>query len=280
MKTVEYIETGNLVFSVHTEKKREKDGFLADTILTFQLSGQLFLETASEKIVTCADDIVLIRKNQMVKVVKSPFEGDNYKTVTIVFKEEVLRNFALKHSIEINQKYRGKLNVFIPQNDLLKGFLTSILPYGDKPQTLITITLAQLKVEEAIELLLQAMPGLEYILFDFSEPYKMDLEKFMLLNYRFNVPVERFAQLTGRSLAGFKRDFQTTFGIPPRKWLQHKRLSEAHYLLESHHKKPSDIYLELGFESLSHFTNAFKVRYGMTPTQIKMTTKTAAVNRS
>lgn len=30
-------------------------------------------------------------------------------------------------------------------------------------------------------------------------------------------------------------------------------------------KKPSDIYLDLGFENLSHFYTAFKQKYGVTP---------------
>lgn len=273
MKDSEYIETGNLVFSFHTEKEKEKDGFLSDTILIFQLSGRLSLETATEKLSTQTGDILLVRKNQLVKVSKSPLEGEAFRTITILFKEEDLRKFALKKQIEINQKYRGKLNVSIPENAFLKGFLTSILPYGEKPQTHISVTLGQLKVEEAIELLLQAKPELKHFLFDFSEAYKIDLEKFMLLNYRFNVPVEKFAQLTGRSVAGFKRDFQKTFDSSPRKWLQDKRLTEAHYQIEKNNKKPSEIYLELGFESISHFSNSFKDKYGLNPTQFKMTTK-------
>ena len=70
-------------------------------------------------------------------------------------------------------------------------------------------------MKEAVQLLLHTMPGLTEFLFDFSEPHKMDLEKFMRANYQFNVPVEKFARLTGRSLAGFKRDFQKAFGMAP-----------------------------------------------------------------
>jgi AraC-like DNA-binding protein len=104
-------------------------------------------------------------------------------------------------------------------------------------------------------------------LFDFSEPYKIDLEKFMLRNFHFNLPVEKFAQLTGRSLASFKRDFQKTFAMAPRQWLQDKRLTEARRLIEHQHRKPSTIYLDLGFESLSHFSHSFKKKFGKAPTE-------------
>jgi AraC-like DNA-binding protein len=122
-------------------------------------------------------------------------------------------------------------------------------------------------VKEGVKLLLHAMPGLSTFLFDFSAPYKIDLEKFMLSNFHFNVPVEKFAQLTGRSLASFKRDFQKIFGMAPRQWLQEKRLVEARHLIEKRNGKPSAIYLDLGFESLSHFSHSFKKRFGKAPSE-------------
>ena len=125
-----------------------------------------------------------------------------------------------------------------------------------------------LKVKEGVKLLLLAIPALRNFLFDFSDPYKINLEKFMLNNFRFNVPIERFALLTGRSLAAFKRDFQKTFDTSPRHWLQEKRLTEAKYLIETKHQKPSAIYLELGFESLSHFSHSFKKKFGKAPTEL------------
>ncbi|WP_420710345.1 helix-turn-helix domain-containing protein [Chryseobacterium wangxinyae] len=54
--------------------------------------------------------------------------------------------------------------------------------------------------------------------------------------------------------------------MPPRQWLQEKRLNEARHLIENKHKKPSSIYLDLGFESLSHFSHSFKKKFGKTPT--------------
>lgn len=72
-----------------------------------------------------------------------------------------------------------------------------------------------------------------------------------------------------RPRPSFKRDFKKTFDTSPRKWLQEKRFTEAHYQLETNNKKSSEIYLELGFESLSHFSNSFKKKYGVRPTQLK-----------
>ncbi|WP_235324394.1 helix-turn-helix domain-containing protein [Pedobacter lusitanus] len=109
---------------------------------------------------------------------------------------------------------------------------------------------------------------IKYLLFDFSEPYKVDLEEFMNQNYMFNVSVETFGRLTGRSLSGFKRDFAKTFGTTPKQWLREKRLDEAYYMIKHKKQKPADFYLDLGFENLSHFYFAFKQRFGMTTSEV------------
>ena len=231
-----------------------------------QVSGDFILETAGERITMSGGQMLLIRKNQLGEITKIPAEGKEYQTIVIILKEELLRQIALEEKIEIHQKYTGPLNILVPVNDYLQGYFQSVIPYVRHPEASMTTELGMLKVKEAAQLLLHTMPGLKEFLFDFSDAGKIDLEKFMLGNFHFNVPVEKFAQLTGRSLAGFKRDFQKTFGMSPRQWLQEKRLTEARHLIEKKNKKSSAIYLDLGFESLSHFSHSFKKRFGKAPT--------------
>jgi AraC-like DNA-binding protein len=177
----------------------------------------------------------------------------------------LLRKIVLEEKLETDQKYTGPPNVLIPSNAFLQGYFQSIVPYARSSGADITDEMGILKVKEGVKLLLHALPFLRSFLFDFSEPYKIDLEKFMLSNFHFNVPIEKFALLTGRSLAAFKRDFQKAFGSPPRRWLQDKRLNVARHLIEVKHQKPSVIYLDLGFESLAHFSHSFKKKFGKAP---------------
>jgi len=128
--------------------------------------------------------------------------------------------------------------------------------------------MVNIKTNEAIELLLRSDPQLKNLLFDFSEPYKINLESFMNQHYMFNVTAGHFARLTGRSLAGFKRDFQKIFNTSPGNWLTQKRLSAAYYLIKEKGKKPSDVYLDVGFENLSHFSFVFKKAYGVSPSMV------------
>jgi AraC-like DNA-binding protein len=274
---------GVIFYSYHSAERKEKVCFWNHHTLIFQVSGQFTLETSSQTISMSGGEMLLIGRNQLGTLTKTPgpagpglagpgpagpLAGSHYETVVISLQEDLLRRIVLEEKLESDRKYIGPPNLLIPTNEFLQGYFQSIIPYARNSGAAMTDELGILKVKEGVKLLLHALPGLVNFLFDFSQPYKIDLERFMLHNFHFNVPIEKFAQLTGRSLASFKRDFLKTFGIPPRQWLQDKRLTEAKRLIETKHEKPSAIYLDLGFESLSHFSHSFKKKFGMAPTAL------------
>lgn len=261
------IVPGVIFYSYLSAMRKDKVGFLKHNTLVMQVSGLFTLETATQKISMRRGQMLLIGKNQLGQITKTPLPGENYETIVISLQEDLLRKIALEERIEITEKYVGPQNILVPRDAFLQGYFQSVVPYVRNPGEKITSEMGILKVREGVKLLLNAMPGLSTFLFDFSDPYKIDLEEFMLNNFHYNIPVEKFAQLTGRSLAGFKRDFQKTFNSSPRHWLQERRLTEALHLIEHKNKKPSAIYLDLGFESLSHFSHSFKKRFGKTPTE-------------
>lgn len=258
---------GVIFYSYFSAMRKEKIAFMQHNTLVMQVSGRFTLETAGQSISMGSGEMLLIQKNQLGEITKTPLDGEDYQTIVIILKEDLLRKIALEEQIEIENKYTGPSNIHIPGNDFLNAFFQSLLPYVRHPEENLTKSVGILKVREAIYILLNTMPGLRDLLFDFSEPYKIDLEKFMRSNFHYNIPVEKFARLTGRSLAGFKRDFQKIFGMAPRQWLLERRLAEARHLIEKKNKKPSAIYLDLGFESLSHFSHSFKKKFGKAPTE-------------
>ena len=259
---------GVIFYSYLSAERREKVCFWNHHTLILQVSGQFRLETSAQTISMTGGEMLLVGRNQLGTLTKTPGPEGHYETIVISLQEELLRRIVLEEKLEAERKYTGLPNLLIPTNEFLKGYFQSIVPYARNSGAAMTDEMGILKVKEGVKLLLLAVPGLRDFLFDFSQPYKIDLERFMLSNYHFNVPIEKFAQLTGRSLAAFKRDFQKTFSVPPRQWLQDKRLNEARHRLETKHEKASAIYLDLGFESLSHFSRSFKKKFGMAPTSL------------
>src|SRR5690606_18303805 len=150
---------------------------------------------------------------------------------------------------------------------LLDSCLASLIPYFEI-QDNFPEHIASLKINEAISILRTIDASVETILANFETPGKIDLVDFMEKNFMFNLPLEKFSYLTGRSLTTFKRDFGKAFDTTPQRWLTRKRLELAHYQLVEKGKRPVEICYETGFENLSHFSYAFKKQFGASPSEL------------
>lgn len=207
----------------------------------------------------------LVVRHRLARYSKQPDQGV-FEKVVIVFDEAFLRR--AQTGLESGPGASpAEAFVRLPQHPLIEHYLQSLQPYyTDTGQ--LDADFAELKRLELLRILLRLQPELGGLLFDFAPPDKVALADFMQRHFKFNVPLARFAWLSGRSLSGFKRDFEKVFQQPPGRWLLQRRLEEAHFLLAEQGARPSDIYLELGFEDFSHFSHAFKRRFGYAPSQI------------
>jgi len=231
------------------------------------LSGELKVIQSDKTYVFGISDTLLFPRNQLSTLIKSEKDGLPYRAIIVKLTQDVLRAFYEQKKIQTTLVSKNDYIVPLPQNPLLDSFFASMLPYFDLNYKLPQ-ELSQLKIQEAITVLRSINKDIDNILSDFSEPHKINLVEFMERNYMFNMPLEKFSYLTGRSLTTFKRDFGKAFATTPQKWLTQKRLELARYQLTEKKKKPIDVYYEVGFENLSHFSYAFKKQFGMTPTEL------------
>ncbi|SFD58774.1 AraC-type DNA-binding protein [Chitinophaga sp. CF118] len=256
-----------ILYSCYVSRSREGEQFVKDHVFSYHIAGTLIMNDGNKEYIFGEGDFRFLRKNHLVKFAKQPQVNGEYKSLSIYLDQQTLRNFSMEYGYKA-EKWTGAESIISLQPDpLYKGYLDSLKPY-DQITRAGNENLVALKLKEAILLLLHTRPDLKDVLFDFSEPDKIDLEGFMQQNYHFNVELKRFAYLTGRSLTTFKRDFEKIFHSTPSRWLQQRRLQEAHYLIKEKGKAPSDVYLDLGFEDLSHFSFAFKKMYGVGPSKI------------
>lgn len=236
-----------------------KEQFIPDHVFMYIVAGAIDFYDADQCYTLRAGECGIARKNHLAKflVTKTPFEP-----ILFCFDEPFLIAFQQKHHIAISPSGSPGL-VKISNTKMIPEFIGSIKPYY-KGVMELDAAFEDVKYEELLIILLKNQPELAGLFFDLSMPGKIDLEAFMNKNYKFNVSLQRFAFLTGRSLSAFKRDFQAIFKETPGHWLTKRRLQEAHLLI-GQQQKPSDIYLTLGFESLSHFSVAYKKMYGHAP---------------
>jgi len=237
---------------------------IPDHMMTHVYSGKITITTAEKSYSLSGGQTALFSKNQLAKFTKESVGDMPFKAVTILFKTAFLQQFYSPFPVPAKRADNPKV-LFIDKHRVLDNLLESISLYSDLDEVFVSEELSSLKAREIITVIRNISKNVDLLLSDFSEPHKVDLADFMQRNFMFNISISRFAYLTGRSLAAFKRDFNKTFGISPQKWLTQTRLEQAHFLIADKKMKPSQVYVEVGFENFSHFTYAFRKFFGYTP---------------
>jgi AraC-like DNA-binding protein len=236
-------------------------------MLVWFISGETKIIQGETNYLFGAGDIFLIPRNQLATVINYPKDGLSHKTVVMHLSANRLKEFYANLDIKPKAAVSHKIRCF-NNHPLLKSCLASLIPYfelqGPFPENI-----ASIKINEAISILRAIDADIDHMLANFEEPGKIDLVSFMEKNFMFNMPLAKFGYLTGRSLSTFNRDFKKHFNISPQKWLTQKRLELAHYEIREKGRKPVDVYLEVGFEDLSHFSYAFKKHFGYPPTGLQ-----------
>jgi AraC family transcriptional regulator, exoenzyme S synthesis regulatory protein ExsA len=269
MTTTNHISKSNIFFSCTETEYRTIENNVSENVVIHILSGSLSLTNATETYTIKQGETALFYKNMLAKFIKYPADKSPFKSIAIAFSQSFLNKFY--STIQLNKSFEQISQVQkIKKHPLLTSLFNSILPYYDIKEETLPVSISDIKLQEAITILRTVDLKVDNLLGNFAELGKLDLADYMQKNYSFNIPLERFAYLTGRSLATFKRDFQKAFNTTPQKWLLEKRLKEAHYQIAEKNKKPSDVYLEVGFENLSHFSRSFKQFFGYNPSNIEM----------
>ncbi len=87
----------------------------------------------------------------------------------------------------------------------------------------------------------------------------------MRADFHLDLDLETLAAESGYSRAHFLRMFRTATGTTPHRYLLELRLEYARRRLKSTSASLTDIALDSGFSSHSHFTSLFREKFGMTP---------------
>jgi AraC family transcriptional regulator, exoenzyme S synthesis regulatory protein ExsA len=256
------------ITSCYIGPKISPENFVVEHYFLYLAKGTMYGYDGEKNYTLNAGECCLIRKNNLARYSKQKAENNDFEKVIVIFDELFLKLFQEKHNIPDTKSAHDGPFIAINRNDLIPNFLHSINIYFNSTGA-IDQTFMNVKREELLLILLKNNPELKEILFDFGIPQKIDIEAFMNRNFKFNVSMERFAYLTGRSISTFKRDFSKIFNTTPYTWLIQKRLKEAHFLIEKKKQKPSDVYIEVGFEDLSHFSISFKKQFGYNPSELR-----------
>ena len=264
---------GNIVYKdIVLSVKLELDTFcphrMEDHVLMYLDEGIVELTEGNSTTRLSSGDCAFIRKDCNVMMNKRCVDGKPFTATFLTFKrsflQETFRSLD-KASLPSNARRSNSSVIKLPNNRPdIKSLFDSLKPYYES-NTSPSDELLKLKMLEGMYVILNTDKNLYASLFDFTEPWKIDILDFMNRNFRYNLSIKEIANYTGRSLSTFKRDFKKLSTLTPERWIMQRRLEEAHKLLEHRTKKISDICFAVGFKNLSHFSKAYKQMYGTSP---------------
>lgn len=246
-------------------------------VLVYICSGELEIDERGRITRLHKGDCAFIRKDFSVQMTKQAYNGEQFKAVFLMFTTKFLRDFynRLDRNAIPREAKRNKVSLCkLPSNrpDIASLF-QSMTPYFDS-RIQPTDELLQLKMTEGVYVLLNTSESLYASIFDFADPWKIDMLEFMEQNYMNDLSMEEIANYTGRSLSTFKRDFKKYSDLSPQKWLIRRRLQAARELIHEGGRKVSEVCFDVGFKNLSHFSKIYKEMYGMPPTEDDLPGKT------
>ncbi|MGV9013896.1 MAG: helix-turn-helix domain-containing protein [Flavobacteriales bacterium] len=240
---------------------------LGMNMFSFLREGRKQVHYAGASIAVHKDQSILLKNGNWLWTELIDTES-NYYCKLFFFSETVLRDFLAKHGLK-GSASKGDAAFFIIRNDeFISSYLNS-LDAINKATANFMENLLSTKFEELMLYLLQKYGRkfelyLHSLIANTSTPFKRIVDA----HKHSNLKLGEIAFLCNMSLSTFKRHFITEYDESPGKWLQDKRLQKAKECLEQGELKPSDIYLDYGYNNLSNFSAAFKNKFGVSPKQV------------
>ena len=184
------------------------------------------------------------------------------------FSEKVLREFLEKHGVNERQ-VNDDIPYFIIGNDAyISSYINSLSTISEAPKVFME-NLLSVKFEELMLYLLHKYgQKFQSYLYSLVAKETSPFRKIVESKIHSNLKLGEIAFLCNMSLSTFKRHFIEEYKVSPGKWLQDKRLQKAKETLEQGSLRPSDIYLDFGYNNLSNFSIAFKNKFGISPRDI------------
>jgi AraC-like DNA-binding protein len=242
---------------------------LGMNMFSFLQVGKKQVHFAGTSVVVNKDQSLLLKKGNWLWTELLDTDA-NYYCKLFFFSERKLKEFLEKHT-KNQQIVKDEIPYFIIKNDTyIISYLNSLSTISEAPavfmENLLSVKFEELmlylinKYGTTFELYLQSLIVKE------TSPFKKIVES----KIHSNLKLEEIAFLCNMSLSTFKRHFISENKVSPGKWLQDKRLRKAKETLEKGDLKPSDIYVDFGYNNLSNFSIAFKNKFGFSPSETSL----------
>jgi AraC-like DNA-binding protein len=194
--------------------------------------------------------------------------GKQFSSILFYFSNELFNRFLIKydHLLQSVTPLKGKQPFLIfKQTIFIKQFIASM-------QALLTTeselpaAVRVLKLEELLLYLLhfdaERFRAIQIITKDKEQ---LQIKKVVESHVGQLITVDELAFLCHMSTSTFKRRFSDIYHTSPQKWLLTRKLEIAAEMLRLPEESPSGVYLKVGYQNHSSFSEAFRNHFGNTP---------------
>lgn len=256
------LEDVTILESCHDGQHQVKGtGYTTQHEILHVISGSCKLVIDGRSIELIDGQSILMPKHTILEYKK---RGDPYQSILFFLKDEFILEFLQNHNFK--KPWQGLTTPYVvfQGDEMLDAAFQSMRPYI-RNAACTGRELFRIKTFEILLNLSNNTESLPKFLSDIAKPSKIDLKLFMENMYIKKIDLQELAQLSGRSLSSFKREFRELFATSPFKWIKEKRLQTARELIVHAGKRPTEIYLDIGFEDYSHFSKSYKSYFGYLP---------------
>jgi len=237
--------TSSIVFKSLSESLEDKKMYLSSIAVLLVMRGEQIVRNYDQK-------DLLVKTNEMVILPQDLYVVSDFVTKEGVFEafiffidEQLIEKYLLLNSTKKEKKEIESVPIKAPISRQVAQFIRSMREVYNTDNNNNKLLL-EIKVLEFL-LLLEIQQESQSLINTLINPIKKrNISKFMEQNYLSNLKISDYALLTGRSDSTFNRDFKRLYGTTPKKWL-------------------TQVSLEVGYENVSHFIEAYKKEFSVTP---------------
>ena len=210
---------------------------------------------------------LLMKSGHCLMTEKLSSNSGYYRSILFFFSNQDVLRFMEKFKLKTSNSKIFYSTYSFNYDSFIKRFVDSLSDISNLSKS-IQDEILKTKFEE-IMLYLIDTKGLDFI-YSLTNNNDNEKQKFIQTiesNGLNKLTIKELSFLCNMSVSAFKREFEKHFNSSPSKWFQNKRLEHSAFLLKNESKRPSDIFEEIGYENLSNFIQAFKMKFGVTPKQ-------------
>lgn len=195
-------------------------------------------------------------------------DGEQFSSILFYFSNELFNRFLIKydHLLQNVTPLAGKQPFLIfKQDNFIKQFVVSMQALFTAESEL-PAAVRSIKLEELLLYLLNFDPErFRAIQIITTDKEQLQIKKVVESHVGQLITVDELAFLCHMSTSTFKRRFSEIYQSTPQKWLLTRKLEMAAELLRSGGESPSGVYLKVGYQNHSSFSEAFRNHFGNTP---------------